>query len=147
LQLFSFTESLQYLTVGKMIEILLLISLGIVLLGLCFGYVELNIIDSKNTAHNRKWHWYKGGFQGVLFVAIGYPIYNVSIDLLFFILMTLSLTVLLFNPIINKIRNRKNFFYIADAGIEGYFYKIPKIYYLINLLIFIVSIYKLKIFT
>jgi len=130
-----------------MIEILIGIIIGIILLGLCFGYVELNIIDSKNTAHNRKWHWFKGGMQGVFFTLIGYPIYNVSIDLLFFILMTLSLTVLIFNPIINKIRKRNNFFYIANAGIEGYFYKIPKIYYMINLLLFIVSILKLKIFT
>lgn len=118
------------------INIILLTGLGIALLALSYGYVELNIINSSNSVHNRRWHWYKGLFQGVFYAAIGLGVYGFHWKLILFVIMLLALTVVIFNPVINKVRKRGDFFYIANAGIEGYFYNTPKLYYFLNLIIF-----------
>lgn len=114
--------------------------IALIFMGLTFGWVEKDIIEHTHEK-NRTWHIYKALFQGFLFFALGYDDYGIHAKTFLTMLMYLALTVLIFNPVINKVRKRGDFFYISKNGIEGAFYKTPKLYYLLNLTIAVACYY------
>ena len=123
---------------------IILSGISMIFLGLTFGNVELNIMNPSSKKLNRKWHWFKAFFQGFIYSAVSYSIYGLSWKAILFIILLLALTVLIFNPVINKVRNRKDFFYISKEGIEGFFYTTPKLYYFLNVILVILIYFILK---
>lgn len=111
-----------------------IIAVAIVFLGMTFGFVELDDLtppkDSKKL--NGLWHFYKALFQGTIFIAIAHEAYGHSWKVAVMVLMLLSMTACIFNPVINKVRKRGDFFYISKSGIEGHFYRYPRLYWFLN---------------
>lgn len=122
-----------------MIATLFLI-VGIVFMALAFGWMELDII-SHTHKKNRTWHVYKAFFQGFFYSSVAEALYGFTWKAVLAVVMYLAITVLVFNPIINLVRKRNDFFYISKYGIEGRFYNTPKLYYLLNLIIAVSCFY------
>lgn len=114
--------------------------IGIAFMALSFGWMELDII-SHTIEKNRRWHVFKGFFQFFFYLSIAEALYGIHYKTLLAVIMYLSITVLIFNPIINLVRKRNDFFYISKYGLEGKFYNTPKLYYLLNLIIAVTCFY------
>lgn len=90
----------------------------------------------EDTERRRQWHK-DGGIKLVLTAAAFSLAYSFDEKAIFMFFMLLSAQVLVFNPVIAVKYLGKGFFYISPNGFEGMFYKTPKLYYFLNLAIYI----------
>ena len=94
---------------------------------------EEKILDAER---RRQWHK-DGGIKLVLASAAFSLAYSFNFEAIFMFFMLLSSQVLIFNPVIAVKYLKQGFFYISPKGFEGYFNKVPKLYYFLNLAIYL----------
>lgn len=132
-----------------MILIIGFIIVGIISLGLCFGWFEIDDLTTNANGESKvlkkKWHAAKASFQICFSSAISLGSFVSLWDTIWFFLFILSLTALLFNLTINIVRGRKNLLYVGKGGPEGLFYKHPWLWNLIMLIILILTAVKLEL--
>jgi hypothetical protein len=113
--------------------------------GWTFALVELNedLRSQKARKRNRMWYYTKAAYIGVICALSSYFVFGLSIVSFVFWINLLALTPIIFNPTINLFK-KNGFFYLGENGFEGNF-RDPwwkrLLYYLIFVLIFIITFY------
>ncbi len=100
--------------------------LSLVFLGKTFALIEQN--QRENLDLIRKWHESKAVFQILIMLSISYAYFGFSLDTIYSTMILLSLTAIVFNFSINYEKGNP-ILYLGSAGLEGYFNKIPLVYY------------------